>query len=80
MSLLAAIDVHVLDGCGVGGEKQRHGTPGSAAEGTGEPQDRQRTQETAGIDFEVGHPLILSPRGNGGPPEAWNSRPVRCSE
>jgi hypothetical protein len=54
VTLLPAQDVDVLDGGRIGREKERHGAAGRTVESAGEPQDGQRAQETARVDFEVG--------------------------
>ena len=54
MALLAAEDVHVLDGDRVGGEQECDRARGCPLKSAGESEDGQRAQKAPRIDFEFG--------------------------
>jgi hypothetical protein len=54
VALLAAEDVHVLDGDRIGGEQERDCARGRAVKSAGESENGKRAQEAPRVDFEIG--------------------------
>jgi hypothetical protein len=58
---LPAERVDVFHGCRVGCKKERNGPNRGAPESAREPQDRQWTEQSAPVDFEVVHLFFAIP-------------------